>query len=214
MQKIGVPQPEQVIKASSMGIIEQLKEVNEKVLPLFSEAAEQLMSLHGGDVKRALCQTLALLSGHHKEEMMARSLLTGQEDCVTFQLTMDKPFYAVSLVWNVLRRYLPDKITSNIKGMRCFKDSTGAVFDVSASDAERLEDIFEHETNGRRVDFQVSRCTALPELKEDDRPLGGLGQQRSYEGRFQGGQSYGNNRGNSSYGSNQQGGYPLRTSYS
>jgi hypothetical protein len=55
MQKIGVPQPEQVIKASSMGIIESLKEVNEKVLPLFTEAAEHLMSLHGGDVKRALC---------------------------------------------------------------------------------------------------------------------------------------------------------------
>ncbi len=72
---------------------------------------------------------------------------------MTFQLTMDKPFYAVSLVWNVLRRYLPEKITSSIKGMRCFKDSTGAVFDVSAGDAERVEDIFEHETSGRKVDF-------------------------------------------------------------
>lgn len=145
MQKIGVPQPEQVIKASSMGIIESLKEVNEKVIPLFTDAAEHLISFHGGDAKRALCQTLALLSGHHKEEMTARSLLNGQEDCVTFQLTMDKPFYAVSLVWNVLRRYLPEKITSNIKGMRVFKDSAGAVFDVPAGDAERLVDIFEHE---------------------------------------------------------------------
>ena len=69
MQKIGVPQPEQVIKASSMGTIELLKEVNEKVLPLFSEAADQLIDLHKGDVRKALCQTLALLSGHHKEEM-------------------------------------------------------------------------------------------------------------------------------------------------
>lgn len=77
MQKIGVPQPEQVIKASSMGIIESLKEVNEKVIPLFTDAAEHLISFHGGDAKRALCQTLALLSGHHKEEMTARSLLNG-----------------------------------------------------------------------------------------------------------------------------------------
>jgi hypothetical protein len=66
-----------VIKASSLGIVEMLKEVNEKVVPLFSEAADHLISLHGGDVKKALCQTLALLSGHHKEEMQARSLLTG-----------------------------------------------------------------------------------------------------------------------------------------
>ena len=55
MQKIGVPQPEQVIKASSMGVIESLKEVNEKVIPLFIDAAEHLTSLHGGDAKRALC---------------------------------------------------------------------------------------------------------------------------------------------------------------
>lgn len=112
-----------------------------------------MIALHKGDIKRALCQTLALLSGHHKEEMQARSLLTGTEDCVTFQLTMDKPFYAVSLVWNVLRRYLPENITSNIKGMKCFKDNTGACFDVLASDTERLCDIFEHETTNKTVDF-------------------------------------------------------------
>jgi hypothetical protein len=80
---------------------------------------------------------------------------------------MDKPFYAVSLVWNVLRRYLPENITTNIKGMKCFKDNTGACFDVQASDTERLCDIFEHETSGKTVDFQVSRCTSLPELKEE-----------------------------------------------
>ena len=84
MEKIGVPQPEQVIKASSRDTISQLKEVNQKVVPLFEEAAQMLIDQNGGDVKRALCQTLALLSGHHKEEMSARSLLNGQEDCVTF----------------------------------------------------------------------------------------------------------------------------------
>lgn len=43
MQKIGVPQPEQVIKSSSMGVIELLKEVNVKVIPLFEDAAENLI---------------------------------------------------------------------------------------------------------------------------------------------------------------------------
>jgi hypothetical protein len=80
---------------------------------------------------------------------------------------MEKPFYAVSLVWNVLRRYLPELITQNIKGMRCFKDSTGAVFDVQAVDAQKFEDIFENETSKARVDFKVRRATELPELKED-----------------------------------------------
>ena len=67
--------------------------------------------------------------------MAVRSILSGQEDCVTFQLTMEKPFYAISLVWNILRRFLPENITQNIKGMRCFKDNQGAVFDVQGHDA-------------------------------------------------------------------------------
>ena len=147
MLKIGVPQPEQVIKASSMGIVENLKEVNVKVIPLFNDAAEALIASHNGDSKHAVMQCLALLSGHHKEEMMARSLLNGNDDCVTFEMTMEKPFYAVSLVWNILRRFLPEQITQNIKGMRCFKDNQGAVFDVYAQDAGKVEDIFEQETS-------------------------------------------------------------------
>ena len=59
---------------------------------------------------------------------------------------MDKPFHAVSLVWNILRRYLPENIASNIRGMKCFKDNKGACFDVQASDTDRFCDIFEHET--------------------------------------------------------------------
>lgn len=50
-------------------MIENLKEVNERVVPLFEDAAEELIKLNGGDVKKSLCQALALLSGHHKEEM-------------------------------------------------------------------------------------------------------------------------------------------------
>jgi replication-associated recombination protein RarA len=79
-----VPQPEDIIKSTSKDTIEQLKEVNEKVIPLFEDAADMLIKHHKGDARKALCSTLALLSGYHKEEMSARSLLTGQEDQVTF----------------------------------------------------------------------------------------------------------------------------------
>jgi hypothetical protein len=72
-----VPQPEQVIKASSRDIVKSLAEVNEQVVPLFEEAAEDLILQEGGDARRALCKTLALLSGHHKEMMTSRSLLNG-----------------------------------------------------------------------------------------------------------------------------------------
>jgi hypothetical protein len=142
-------------------------------VPLFEEAAEALIEMHGGDPKMALCQTLALLSGHHKEEMMNRSLLNGQEECVTFQITMEKPFYSVSLIWNIIRRYLPEKISGNIRGMRVFLDNTGACFDVNSADIERFEDTFSHESLSKQSDFKVGRCINLPELKEDERAAGG-----------------------------------------
>ena len=83
-QKIGVPQPDQVIKATTRDTIKELNDVNEAVLPLFEEAAQDLIDLEGGDAKKAIAKTLALLSGHHKEELKARSMLNGQEHMVTF----------------------------------------------------------------------------------------------------------------------------------
>jgi ATP-dependent RNA helicase DDX21 len=76
-QKIGIPQPADVIKASSRGILKQLDEVNESVIPFFDDAADNLIKIHNGDAKKALCATLAFLSGHFKEVMTNRSLLTG-----------------------------------------------------------------------------------------------------------------------------------------
>mmetsp|Transcript_40196 Transcript_40196/g.38682 ORF Transcript_40196/g.38682 Transcript_40196/m.38682 type:complete len:138 (+) Transcript_40196:748-1161(+) len=43
-QKIGIPQPEDVIKASSRDIIKTLAGVNNEVIYLFNEAADQLTS--------------------------------------------------------------------------------------------------------------------------------------------------------------------------
>lgn len=65
--------------------------------------------------------------------MSARSLLNGQEGQTTFQIVLEKPFYSVSLVWNVVRRYCPEDISREVKGMRAFKDMTGACFDVPDS---------------------------------------------------------------------------------
>jgi hypothetical protein len=36
-------------------VIENLKEVNERVVPLFADAAEELIKSNGGDVKKSLC---------------------------------------------------------------------------------------------------------------------------------------------------------------
>jgi hypothetical protein len=31
--------------------------------------------------------------------------------------------------------------------MKCLKDNTGAVFDVAAAEAERIQDVFDHEVS-------------------------------------------------------------------
>jgi hypothetical protein len=49
-----------------------------------------------------------------------------------------------------------------------FKDSTGAVFDVTEEHIERFEDIFSHLNTNTKTNFEIARAKSLPELREDD----------------------------------------------
>ena len=108
-------------------------------------------------------------------------------------------------MWGILRKFLTQDVTDSIKGMRMFKDQTGAVFDVPEDQIQKFEDVFIHLKDQRRINFEVARAKALPELKEDD----------SFN---RGGPAYGGYGGNqggygqqSSYGN--QGGYGSRGGY-
>lgn len=68
--------------------------------------------------------------------MTKRSLLNGQENCITYQMDLDQTFNGVGLIWNILRRHIPDAITSQIKGMRSLAEKNGAVFDVEEAQAQ------------------------------------------------------------------------------
>jgi len=61
-----VPQPEDVIRASSKGILKQMESVNQDVLPLFKQAAQELIKQQNNDPEQALCAALAYLSGFYK----------------------------------------------------------------------------------------------------------------------------------------------------
>lgn len=54
LKRIGVPQPEDVIKASSKGILKNLEDVNEDVLHLFEDLAYTLVEQNDGDKIKAL----------------------------------------------------------------------------------------------------------------------------------------------------------------
>lgn len=49
----------------------------------------------------------------------------------------------VGLIWNVLRRYLPENIASGIKGMRSLSTQQGAVFDVEEQHVKKFIEIFD-----------------------------------------------------------------------
>ena len=100
--------------------------------------------------------------------MNARSLLTGTEDLVTFQITLRYPFASISMVWNILKRFCPESLTTQVRGMRAFKDMSGACFDVPEPMAQRLEDTFSHAASERAIDFAIERASDLPELKDDE----------------------------------------------
>ena len=80
---IGAPQPEDVIRASSKGILKTLDAVNDTVLQLFKESAKEFLTKCDGDAEKAICKTLAYISGYYKKALVNRSLITGCEKMVT-----------------------------------------------------------------------------------------------------------------------------------
>ena len=192
--KIGAPQPEDIIKASSKFIIKGLKKVQEEALPLFKETAELLAKEFGE--RKALLLTLAYISGN-LNKIKKRSMLSGTEDYVTYQLETEKDFRTVSYIWGILRRLLPGDDAEQIRQMRCYRNYKGAAFDVPEKLQVQFEAAYEHEkTRLKFMTYVVKKSTELPDLKEFEQ-VGGYG---SYGG-------YGNDRGGSSYG----GGYQDRS---
>ena len=77
LQRVGVPQPEDVIRASANEIIINLEQVHKDVLPIFAETARNLIEDCDGDPEKALCKALAYISGYYKAALSTRSLITG-----------------------------------------------------------------------------------------------------------------------------------------
>jgi ATP-dependent RNA helicase DDX21 len=170
LQRIGVPQAEDVIKASANGILKSLEEVNPKVLPLFSDASKQLIDQCKGDAEKALSMALAFISGHYKTALKARSLITGAEHVLTCKMeSLFNGKLSVQNVYSILKRYWPPQLADGVRSMRGMRNGQGAVFDIYEDQYQRFIDNFEHlkEQEGDRLDFTVERCNDLPEVVEE-----------------------------------------------
>jgi ATP-dependent RNA helicase DDX21 len=162
--KIGAPQPEDIIRASSKFILEGLKKVGDDALPLFEDTAALLVKAFGE--KKALLLTLAYISGN-LNKIKKRSLLSGTEDYVTYQLETTSDFRSVSYVWGILRRLLEPTDAEQIRQMRCYKNYKGAAFDVPEKLIPRFEEAYEREKErARYMSYTIKRAQELPDLKD------------------------------------------------
>ena len=181
--KIGAPQPEDIVKASSRFIVEGLKKVTDDALPLFKETAAVLRKEFGDE--KALLLTLAYISGN-LNKIKKRSLLSGTEDFVTYQLECDKEFRTVSYVWGILRRILPSEDAEQIRQMRCYKNNMGAAFDVPEKLTAQFETAYQEEQSRHNfMTYTIKKAESLPDLKDFDMPGGGY-ERRGYEPRGMG----------------------------
>ena len=110
--KIGAPQPEDIMKATSRDVLKSLDKVDEKALPFYQDIADELIQQEGA--QKALCLALAYISGNLKG-INQRSILTGTDGSVTFQLETAKEFRSLSYVYSILRNLIP-QIADEIKG--------------------------------------------------------------------------------------------------
>lgn len=168
LKKIGAPQPQDIIKSSAKEVIKGFEKVDDEVLELFEETAQQLIESKGA--LKAVSLALAYISGT-TEKIKKRSLLTGQELFVTFSLQTNEEFRGVSYVWGILKRLLPQNITDAIRGMRMYNDKKGVVFDVPEEHVDTVTELYKNEKESRRsMSYELEVAKELPDLFETENP--------------------------------------------
>ncbi|XP_051123018.1 DEAD-box ATP-dependent RNA helicase 7-like [Andrographis paniculata] len=186
-EHISAPQPADIAKAAGAEAAERINEISDSVIPVFKDAATDLLASSDLSPADLLAKALAKAAGY--TEIKSRSLLTSMENYVTVLLECGRPIYAPSYAYGVLRRFLPEDKVESIKGLALTADGKGAVFDVSTQD---VDDFLAGQENASGVTLEVVK--ALPQLKERE-PVrtgrfggGGYG---GRDGRFSGGRGGG-----------------------
>ena len=160
LKRVGTPQPCDIIKASVRDITNGLKQVSDEVLPLFETAADELIKELGAE--GSLARALAYISGH-TEKLKQRSLLCAFEGWVTFIIKSQMEFRNIGFVWTFIRNNIDFETVNKIKGMRAFKDMTGAAFDVP----EECQKFFE-EFQIQNHNFTIEKALILPDLIDEN----------------------------------------------
>jgi ATP-dependent RNA helicase DDX21 len=162
-QKIGAPQPHDIIKANARDIVTGIKKVPHEVVNLFDDIADELLENLGA--KESLCRALAIISGTN-EKFKQRSLLCSIEGYITYAVETDTEFRHLAFIWNFLNKHFQSEITDSIKGMKSYKNNRGAVFDVPEQYESNFQEFIDNNPNLRN--FILRKADALPEIQEDN----------------------------------------------
>lgn len=135
MQRIGPPQPADVVRAAAADAAKQLDHVHQDSIDAFVERARELIVERGAEV--ALAATLAALTGHTRR-LRGRSLLSAFEGYTACMLESERDIEQASKGWYLLRQMVPEDIVRNCKGLVCCKGNKKCIFDVPDDMVPRL----------------------------------------------------------------------------
>ena len=181
------------------------------MLYLFEDLAKDLVGRYEGDAEKALQVVLAYSSGHYRQKLASKSILNGQEGMTSaiMTTTVQRGRLGHGAAYSILKKYWDPRTSEQVKSMRALRSGSGVVFDIRTEVFEAFMENFERiaETQDH-VDFDIRKCTEMPELEED-----GFGGNWRDQGRPErggdgyGGGSYGGGRGGYGGGGRGGGGY-------
>lgn len=83
-------------------------------------------------------------------------------------MTMQRGQLDYKSAYGVLRKYWDPRIGDNVRNMKSLRDGSGVVFDIKSDHFEVFMENFERlKETERNCDFDVSKCTELPDLEEE-----------------------------------------------
>ena len=127
-EKHGIPSAADVVKAQAESISMNISKVNPSVLKYYEETSDKLLKDH--TPKEALSRAFALLCGQ-TDEFAQRSLITGQQDLVTYKLANKDPIFSTKFIFLILKKEFQEEIVNGIKNLRLCADELEAIFDVA-----------------------------------------------------------------------------------
>ena len=178
-QKIGPPQPAEMVAAAAKIVIEQVRAVHPGAAKMFMDAATELLASgagehdEGADPTQMLAAALAKLAGHG--ELRQRSLLTSHtgQTTLSFIAGGTTEIRTPTYIWNFLRQRLEEN-DLQVRRLTLTADHKGAVFDVPSELQEKFVALSEDKNSGP-TPITISVCEELPELVVRPQQAGGGG---------------------------------------